>query len=89
MPGRPLCCPSQASPAPHRWTEAKNIYLKEYNPKNLCLYAALLKHRQLLTDGLKQRIDNSKKTVKNLCLYAALLKHHQLLTDELKQRIIT
>jgi hypothetical protein len=21
----PLCCPSQASPAPHGWTEAKNI----------------------------------------------------------------
>jgi hypothetical protein len=54
------------------------------------LYAALLKHHQLLTDGLKQRKDNLKKAIqkyKNLCLYAALLKHHQLLTDGLKQRI--
>jgi len=51
------------------------------------LYAALLKHHQLLTDGLKQRIDNSKKTMKNLFLYNALLNHHQLLTDGLKHRI--
>ncbi len=54
----PLCCPTSSSPMD--WI--KEYIIQRRHSKNLCLYAALLKHHQPLTDGLKQRIYNSKKT---------------------------